>query len=187
MGVTSLGRHTRPACHPGSIRDVFIKKVDVDLYRVCFSWLWGCEGSGTTFRGLRMRSRSMRKWAHRNAGDLGSRLAVCACAYDPIHVTAQGKRLDPICACVQLSGSILIKTMWRMWIQLLCACVLYSYGSRGLKQWVVTSISHMGEMRDSDWSRPNLLRSDWLPIIGAIMTTDNVLFIRLLTVICKMT
>ena len=29
----------------------------------------------------------------------------------------------------------------------------------------------MGEMRDSDWSRPNLLRSDWLPLIGAIMTT----------------
>ena len=44
-------------------------------------------------------------------------------------------------------------------------------GSRGQKQWVVTSISHMGEMRDSDWSRPNLLRSDWLPIHVAIMTT----------------
>ena len=29
----------------------------------------------------------------------------------------------------------------------------------------------MGEMRDSDWSRPKILRSDWLPIIGAIMTT----------------
>ena len=29
----------------------------------------------------------------------------------------------------------------------------------------------MGEMRDSDWSRPNLLRSDWLPIIVASMTT----------------
>ena len=26
-------------------------------------------------------------------------------------------------------------------------------------------------MRDSDWSRPNLLRSDWLPIIVAICTT----------------
>ena len=38
-------------------------------------------------------------------------------------------------------------------------------GSRGLKTMVVTSISHMGEMRDSDWSRPNLLRSDWLPTI----------------------
>ena len=33
----SLGRHTCPACTQGSIRDVFIKKVDVDLYRVCFS------------------------------------------------------------------------------------------------------------------------------------------------------
>ena len=27
-------------------------------------------------------------------------------------------------------------------------------------------------MRDSDWSRPNLLRSDWLPIIVAPMTTN---------------
>ena len=44
-------------------------------------------------------------------------------------------------------------------------------GSRGQTQWVVTSISHMDEMRDSDWSRPNLLRSDWLPIIVASMTT----------------
>ena len=32
---------------------------------------------------------------------------------------------------------------------------------------------HMGEMRDSDWSRPNLLRSDWLLPIGAIMTTQT--------------
>ena len=31
----------------------------------------------------------------------------------------------------------------------------------------------MGEMRDSDWSRPNLLRSDWLPIHVAIMTTSG--------------
>ena len=100
MGVTSLGRHTRPACHPGSSRDVLIKKVDVDLHRVCFSWLLGCEGSGTTFHGLRMRSRSTRKCAHRNVGDLGSSLVVCACVYDPIHVTAQGKSFRPNCACV---------------------------------------------------------------------------------------
>ena len=44
-------------------------------------------------------------------------------------------------------------------------------GSRGLKQWVVTSISHMGEMRDADWSRPNLLRADWLGPQVAICTT----------------
>ena len=44
-----------------------------------------------------------------------------------------------------------------------CVCVFFIlWRSRGQKQWVVTSISHMGEMRDSDWSRPNLLRSDWL-------------------------
>ena len=33
----------------------------------------------------------------------------------------------------------------------------------------------MGEMRDSDWSRENLLRSDWLVLQGAIMTTVEVL------------
>ena len=66
-----------------------------------------------------------------------------------------------------------IKTMPRMWIQIIVCVFFIPMGSRGLKQWVVTSISHMGEMRDSDWSRPNLLRSDWLPIIGAIMTTHD--------------
>ena len=30
----------------------------------------------------------------------------------------------------------------------------------------------MGEMHDSDWSRENLLRSDWLLLNGAIMTTS---------------
>ena len=30
----------------------------------------------------------------------------------------------------------------------------------------------MGEMRDSDWSRAKILRSDWLGLIGAIMTTN---------------
>ena len=52
-----------------------------------------------------------------------------------------------------------------------CVRVLYSMGSRGLKPWFVTSISHMGEMRDSDWSRENLLRSDWSDPKGATYTT----------------
>ena len=87
---------------PGSTRDLLIKKSWFwPLYSVFFMDFWGCEGSGATFHGLRMRSRSTRKCAHRNAGDLGSSLAVCACAYDPIHVTAQGKSLGPNCACVQ--------------------------------------------------------------------------------------
>ena len=33
----------------------------------------------------------------------------------------------------------------------------------------------MGEMRDSDWSRQNLLRSDWLGPSVASMTTEVVL------------
>ena len=38
----------------------------------------------------------------------------------------------------------------------------------------VTSISHMGEMRDSDWSRQNLLRSDWLgPSVAPITTAHS--------------
>ena len=37
----------------------------------------------------------------------------------------------------------------------------------------VTSISHMGEMRASDWSRQILLRSDWLGPSVASMTTSN--------------
>ena len=37
---------------------------------------------------------------------------------------------------------------------------------------IVTSISHMGQMRDSDWSRQNLLRSDWLLLIRATITTQ---------------
>ena len=44
-------------------------------------------------------------------------------------------------------------------------------GSRGLKPRFVTSISHMGQMRDSDWSRRNLLRCDWLPTRVATLTT----------------
>ena len=99
------------------------KKVDSDLHTVRFFMdFWGCEGSGATFHGLRMRSRSTRKCAHRNAGDLGSSLAVCACVYDPIHVTAQGKSFGPNCACVQPPRHYRgLPTN---------ACVLYPMGSR---------------------------------------------------------
>ena len=73
-----------------------------------------------------------------------------------------------------------------MWIQLLCACVLYSMGhvKNHAQIWaIVTSISHMGEMRDSDWSREILLRSDWLGLIGAIMTTTANSYLHLCPVL----
>ena len=68
-----------------------------DLNIVCFYWLPVMRGVWGFFW---VRSRSMEKCAHINAGDLGSILAVCACAYDPIHVTAQGKSIGENCACV---------------------------------------------------------------------------------------
>ena len=61
------------------------------------------RGTGASFECLRMRCRPRRTLAPMNAVDLGSRWAVCACAYDPIHVTAQGKkpgtdlRMRPTC------------------------------------------------------------------------------------------
>ena len=87
------------------VRDLFFiksqKMIFFTLKQCVFLDFRGCEGSGACFERLRMRSRSTRKCADRNAGDLGRSLAVCACVYDPIHVTAQGKSLGPNCACVQ--------------------------------------------------------------------------------------
>ena len=68
-----------------------------------------------------------------NAGDLGSRWAVCACAYDPIHVTAQGKSLGLICACVPLVTRFYAVCSLKLCEQ--CGsnpsvCVLFPMGSR---------------------------------------------------------
>ena len=99
-------------------------------------------------------------------------MADCACAYDPNHVTVQGKRPGPNCACVQLPGSTRSLKLCEECRFNSCVSVFFiPWRSRGLKQWVVTSISHMGEILDSDWSKPNLLRSDWLqPSVASITT-----------------
>ena len=50
--------------------------------------------------------------------------------------------------------------------------ILWGHVSNHAHIWAfVTSISHMGEMRESDWSRQIVLRSDWLPPNVAICTT----------------
>ena len=125
----------------------WLKKVDSDLHTVCFSWTSGdVRGLGLLFHGLRMRSGSRRKCAHRNAGDLGSSLAVWACAYDPIHVTAQGKRLGPHCACVQSPRHYRGLPM--------NACVLYPMGSREF------SCPYMGIVTSNE--SPDLYARFWL-------------------------
>ena len=62
-----------------------------------------------------------------------------------------------------------------MWIQLLCVCSLFLWGHVVFHAhiWALwRQFGHMGEMRDSDWSRKILLRSDWSgPSVALITTT----------------
>ena len=88
MGVTSLGRHTRPACNQGSTRSL---KLCEECRFNSYVWVFFIP------------------WV--------------------------------TCQTMPIYGQL-----WR-------------------------HISHMGEMRDADWSREILLRSDWLLPKGAIMTT----------------
>ena len=91
-----------------------------------------------------------------NAWDLGRCLAVYACAYDPIHVTAQGQKPGLNCACVPLVplqnyAKNVALTSW--------------VGSRDFYAQIWASKrhhGHMGYMLDADWSRQIVLRSDWL-------------------------
>ena len=69
-----------------------------------------------------------------------------------------------------------IKTMSRMWIQPLVCVFFIPWGhvnnpTKYGHLW--RHISHMGSMRESDWSRENLLRSDWLLTKGATITTGT--------------
>ena len=153
------------------VRDLFFiksqKMIFFTLKQCAFLDFRGCEGSGACFERLRMRSRSRRKCAHRNAGDLESSLEVCACVYDPIHVTTQGKSLGPNCACVQPPRHYRGLPM--------NACVLYPMGSREFYDhiWALKRhLGHMTYMLDSDWLKKFLLRSDWLPTEVALYTTD---------------
>ena len=171
MGVTSLGRHIRPACHQ-ALFEMFIKKSWFwPPYSVFFMDFWGCEGSGATFHGLRMRSSSTRKCAHRNAGDLGSSLAVCAFAYRPIHVTAQGKSLGPNCACV-LSARHYRGLPMNAYVlfPMPDSCTLIGR-ERSREQ--IDDVPYANESRDplKQYFLLSLLRSDWLVPEVALYTT----------------
>ena len=147
-------------------------------YSVFFIDFWWCEGSGASFECLRMRHRSRRKCAPMNAGDLGSRLAVCACAYDPNHVTAQDKRLGPNCACVALVTrfyAVRSLKLCELWGSNTCVRVLFPMGSRE------HSCPNMGicDVNEVTWAQCSILigrtlfvlRSDWLGPFVATITT----------------
>ena len=129
-----------------------------------------------------MRRRSRRKCAPMNAGDLGSRWAVCACAYDPIHVTAQDKRLGPNCACVPFVTRFYAVRSLKLCEQCgsnTCVCVFFfPWGHVNIHAQIwgfVTSMSHVCLMLDSDWLKKFLLRCDWLgPIVACITTIGEI-------------
>ena len=112
-----------------------------------------------------------------NAGDLGSRWVVCACAYDPIHVTAQGKRLGLNCACVPLVTRFYAVRSLKLCEECgsnPCACsfshgVTLTFMPKYGHLW--RQLGHVCYMLDSDWWTNILLRCDWLLREVALMTT----------------
>ena len=118
-----------------------------------------------------MRSRSRRKCAHRNAGDLESSLEVCACVYDPIHVTAQGKSLGPNCACVLSARHYrgLPMNAYVLW-PMPDSCSLIGR-ERSREQ--IDDVPYAYESRDplKQYFLLSLLRSDWLVPEVALYTT----------------
>ena len=152
------------------VRDLFFiksqKMIFFTLKQCVFLDFRGCEGSGACFERLRMRSRSTRKCAHRNVGDLGRSLAVCACVYDPFHVTAQGKSLGPNCACVQPPRH------YRVFLWMPVFFIPWGHVNFHDQIWALwRQLGHMTYMLDSDWLKKFLLCSDWLPTEVALITT----------------
>ena len=136
-----------------------------------FSWLWGCEGSGAIFmvcacavglcgNGLPgMRGTWGVVWWSAHVPSIPFTWLRRANAWTPSAHASNYQALLSIKLCKQCRFNSCVRVFF------------IPMGSRGLKQWVVTSISHMGEILDSDWSRENLLRSDWLGPRVAIYTT----------------
>ena len=64
--------------------------------------------------------------------------------------------------CQECGFNSCVRVFFIPWGHVVCHAQIWAF---------VTSISHMGQMRDSDWSREILLRSDWLGLLVATMTT----------------
>ena len=169
--MTSLGRHTRPACNKALLAMCWSKKVDVDLHTVCFSWLLGCEGLGLLFVVCACAVGLPR---NRLTGMRGTWGVVWRSAHVPTIPFTWLRRANawaPTAHASNYQALLSIKLYKQCGFNSCVRVFLIPMGSRGLKQWVVTSISHMVEMRDSDWSKSNLLRSDWLGPSVALLTT----------------
>ena len=141
---------------------------------VCFSWLLGCEGSGAIFvvcacavglRGNRltgMRGTWGVVWRSAHVPTIPFTWLRRAIAWAPTAHASNYQALLSIKLCEQCGSNSCVRVFFMVtWFSM----PIYGHVWR---QW-----GHMVQMRDSDWSREFLLRSDWLLIIGATFTTIN--------------
>ena len=169
MGVTSLGRHTRPACNQALLVICRLKKVDFDLHTVCFSWTSGdARGLGLLFMvcacavGLRgnvligMRGTWGVVWWSAHVSTMPFTWLRRAKAFDPTaHASYQHATIG-----VFLQMPMFFFPLGHVNMMPIFGTHLRHFG-------------HVGLMLDSDWLIQNLLRSDWLQPSVASITTDR--------------
>ena len=170
MGVTSLGRHTRPTCHQAPFEIVIKKKVDVDLNTVYFSWTSSdARGLGLIFVvcacvvGLR-GNRLIRMWETWGVFWRSAHGPTTPFTWLRI-VKVLGQTAHASCSlklCEQCGSNS-------------CLCVFFfPWGHVNFHDQIWALPRHLGhvcQMLLSDWLIQNLLRSDWLPPIVALLTT----------------
>ena len=142
-----------------------------------FSWLWGCEGSGAIFMvcacavGLCKNGLPGKRgtwgvvWRSAHVPSIPFTWLRRANAWTPSAHASNYQALFSIKLCKECGFNSCVRVFFIPW----------GHVSNHAQIWAfVTSISHMGQMRDSDWSREILLRSDWSgPRVAPITTSGT--------------
>ena len=174
MGVTSLGRHTRPACNQALLAMCWLKKWMLTSIECVFLDFWDARGLGLLFMvcACAVGVRKNRLTGTRETWGVVWRSAHVptnpftwlrrANAWTPTVHASNYQALFSIKPCEECRFNSCVRVFFIPWGHVSNHAHIWAF---------VTSISHMGQMRDSDWSRPNLLRSDWLGPSVAPYTT----------------
>ena len=139
-----------------------------------FSRLWGCEGSGAIFV---VRACAVGPRGNTLTGMRGTWGVVWRSAHVPtIPITwlRRANALGPTAHASNYQALLSIKLCEKCGFNSCVRVFFIPWGhvNHHAQIWAfVTSISHMGEILDSDWSRQILLRSDWSGPSVAPLTT----------------
>ena len=174
MGVTSLGRHTRPACNQALLTMCSLKKWMLTSIECVFLDFGDARGLGLLFvvcacavgvRGNRltgMRGVWGDHWRSAHVPTIPFTWLRRANAWAPTAHASNYQALLSIKLCQKCGFNSCVRVFFIPW----------GHVSNHAQIWALwRHISHMGQMRDSDWSREILLRSDWLlPSVATITT-----------------